>query len=100
MRIRDAALADKLLKTIIMDPRRGLGRDANVADAPKPIEQCPHMIGLWCGRGIPQPREWCRRECRIQDEQCVEFGKLLRGKVRQQSISSPLACPSPPCNGS
>jgi hypothetical protein len=46
MRIRDAALADKLLKTIVMDPRRGLGPDANVADKTEPVEQRPHGSGF------------------------------------------------------
>jgi hypothetical protein len=29
----------------------------------------------------------------------VEFRQVAPGKARQQSICSPLACPSPPCNG-
>jgi hypothetical protein len=37
MRIRDAALAEKLLKAVIMDRRRSLGRDANVADKAEPV---------------------------------------------------------------
>src|SRR5690242_5777167 len=82
-----------------MDPPGSLRWDTDLADAPEPIEQCPHKVGLRCCRGIPQPGEWRRRECRIGYEQRVEFSKLRRGKVRQQSICSPLACPSPPCNG-
>jgi hypothetical protein len=61
MRIGDACLADELLKAVFMDLPGSLGRDTYLADAPKPIEQCPHMIGLRCGRGIPQLGEWCRR---------------------------------------
>ena len=99
MRIGDAWLADELLKAVFMDPPGSLGCDTDLADAPEPIEQCPHMVGLRCCRGIPQPGEWRRRECRIGYEQRVEFSKLHRGKVRRQSICSPLACPSPPCNG-
>jgi transcriptional regulator with XRE-family HTH domain len=60
---------------------RALGWDTDLADAPEPIEQCPHMVGLRCCRGIPQPGEWRRRECRIGYEQRVEFSKLRRCTV-------------------
>src|SRR5215472_1496724 len=33
---------------------------ADLADAPEPIKQCPHMGGLRSCRGIPQPGEWRR----------------------------------------
>ena len=68
MRIRDAALADKLLKTIVMDPRRGLGRDTNAADKTEPVEQRPHVVRLRRGRGILQPAKGRCLERRIGDE--------------------------------
>jgi hypothetical protein len=55
----------------------------------------PHMVGLRCCWGIPQPGEWRRRECRIGYQQRVEFSKLRRGKVRQQSICSPTENSAP-----
>jgi hypothetical protein len=76
MRIRDAALADKLLKTIVMGPRGGLGRDAHVADKTEPVEQRPHMVRLRKGRSIPQPAKGRRLERRIGDEQRIELGEL------------------------
>src|SRR5262249_14718735 len=80
MRIRDAALADELLKAVVMDPRRGLGRDANVAHKTEPVEQRPHVVRLRRGRGISQPSEGRRLEHRIGDEQRIELGELHRRK--------------------
>jgi hypothetical protein len=99
MRIRDAALADKLLETIVMDPRRGLGRDANVADKTEPVEQRPHVVRLWRGRGILQPAKGRCLERRIGDEQHIELGELRRGEACEQSISGALARPGPPRDG-
>jgi hypothetical protein len=90
MRIGDACLADELLKAAFMDPPGSLGWDTDLADAPEPIEQCPHMVGLWCCRGIPQPGEWRRRECRIGYEQRVEFSKLRRGRSASKASAARL----------
>ena len=95
MRIGDASLANELMKAVFMDSPGSLRQDTDLADAAKPIEQGSHMIGLWCGRGIPQPGEGCRLDRRIGDKKRVQLGKLRGGKVRQQGIGGSLACPRP-----
>jgi hypothetical protein len=77
-----------------MDPRCDLRRQADVAHPAEPIEQFADVVRLRRNGHRLEPSEWCRVHRCVKHKQPVEFGNLLAGNRREQSVRSTPASAS------
>jgi hypothetical protein len=69
-----------------MDLHCDLGRQADVAHPAEPIEQFADVVCLRCNWHRLEPSERCHVHRGVGHEQPVEFGDLLVGNWREQSV--------------
>jgi hypothetical protein len=81
-----------------MDSPGNRERQADVAHIAESIEQLANMVGLWGDRDRLEPCERRHVHRGVEHEQPVEFGHLLVGHFREQSVRRALAGASSPGN--
>ena len=80
------ALAHELPQPFLMDLSGDFGRQADVAHPAKPVEQFADVVRLRRNRHRLEPGERRHVHRCVEHEQPVEFGHLLVGNRRKQSV--------------
>ena len=80
------ALTHQLPQPFFMDSRCDFRRQADVAHPAEPIEQFADVVRLRCNWHRLEPSERCHVHRCVKHKQPVEFGNLLVGNRREQSV--------------
>jgi hypothetical protein len=80
------ALTHQLPQPFFIDSRCDFRRQADVAHPAEPIEQFADVVRLRCNGHRLEPSERCRVHRCVKHKQPVEFGNLLVGNRREQSV--------------